>query len=749
MKSKTLVAVSLALILAFLFVMLPAPAQAAPGWYDASWGYRKKITIDHNNVPSTLTNYPVLINTTDADWKDTANGGHVAQSDGGDILFTASDGTTKLAHEIEKYTPTTGELVAWVKVPSLSAISDTEIYIYYGNAGSADQWDISGTWESDYKMVQHFEETSGTQFDSTQYGNDGTPHGGVIQGTLGKIDGADDFDGVDDYIACGNDTSLNITDGITIEALVKGEGASFNSTQRTTSSRVAYSPQFQVVGNKIYYVWRDWYSSDSQIWTGEMNTDGTDWTATNRTTSADLGDPQLQVVGDKIYYVWTESDGPYWQIWTGEMNTDGTGWSATQRTTSAYYKYDPQLQVVGDKIYYVWLEWDGYLDYQIWTGQMDTDGTGWSANQRTAGTHERHEPQLQVVGNKIYYVWVEYDGSDVQIWTGKMNTNGTGWVATQRTTSANNKYEPQLQVVGDKIYYAWKGFVAFNPEQIWTGEMNTNGTGWSEMQRTTSIHYRDSPQLQVVGDKIYYVWGETDDSYYNQIWSGEMNTDGTGWAATQRTTGNYTKVAAQLQVVGGKIYYVWEQNSNGYDNKIWSGEMGTNILNKGDFYGIGIMGDEVRGFIDAGVDGFKYKGDAIDYTAGATVDYTIDTNWNHVAITYNGSALNLYINGDLVDSTPFSEAINTNDFELIIGDDFDGLIDEVHVLDTAKSGDWKKTCANNELDPAAFYSVGSEETAPPPETAAAVPSVSAWGIIVMAALLAGSLVWLLRKRATA
>jgi hypothetical protein len=735
-------------VIAFLLVLVPASVQAAPDWYDASWAYRKQITIDHNSIPSTLTNFTVLINTTDADWRDTANGGHVAQSDGGDILFTASDGTTKLAHEIEKYTPTTGELVAWVQVPSLSATTDTEIYVYYGNAGCADQWDISGTWEPDYKMVQHLEETSGTHYDSTQYGNDGTPHGGVIQGTAGKIDGADDFDGVDDYIACGNDASLNITDAITIEALVKGEGAGFNSTQRTTSYRWNSDPQLQVVGTKIYYVWYD-QTIENQIWTGEMNTDGTNWTATNR-TSASLQDPQLQVVGTKIYYVWSEYSDDYYQIWTGEMNTDGTNWSATNRTTSAYYKYEPQLQVVGDKIYYVWRECDdSFSDYQIWTGEMNTDGTNWTATQRTEGTHERYQPQLQVVGTKIYYVWVEYDGSYVQIWTGEMNTDGTNWTATQRTTSASNKYAPQLQVVGDKIYYVWDEFVDQNLRQIWTGEMNTDGTNWTATQRTTSASYKDQPQLQVVGGKIYYVWEEADDLFYHQIWTGEMNTDGTDWAATKRTDSAYNKVGLQLQVVGTKIYYVWEQNDREYDHQIWTGEMGSNILNKGDFYGIGIMGNTVKGFIDAGVDGFKYKGDAIDYTAGATVNCTIGANWTHVAITYDKSALNLYVNGDLEDSTAFNRTINTNDFELIIGDDFDGMIDEVRVLDTAKSGDWKKTCANNELDPAAFYSVGSEETAPPPAPPVApprVPAINHWSIIAMVTLFAGLLVWTVWKK---
>ena len=40
--------------------------------------------------------------------------------------------------------------------------------------------------------------------------------------------------------------------------------------------------------------------------------------------------------------------------------------------------------------------------------------------------------------------------------------------------------------------------------------MNTDGSGWSAAKRTTSDVDSEFPQLQVVGDKIYYVWDETD-----------------------------------------------------------------------------------------------------------------------------------------------------------------------------------------------------------------------------------------------
>ena len=49
-------------------------------------------------------------------------------------------------------------------------------------------------------------------------------------------------------------------------------------------------------------------------------------------TSSTGYQPQIQVSGNKIYCVWHEYDGPFRQIFTAEMNIDGTGWKAETRT---------------------------------------------------------------------------------------------------------------------------------------------------------------------------------------------------------------------------------------------------------------------------------------------------------------------------------------------------------------------------------------------------------------------------------
>jgi len=177
----------------------------------AGWGYRKEITIDYTKVFSTNQLYfPVLIDRTDTDLKDVAENGHVAQADGGDIMFYSSDGVTKLNHEIEKYDPVTGELVAWVKIPILSSSVNTSIYMYYGNASAGNQWNVAGTWNDGgngyYKGVWHLSDPTDPT-DSTTNANDGTNYG---VGTItGLIDGAGSFNGTSDYISVPNSLAFD------------------------------------------------------------------------------------------------------------------------------------------------------------------------------------------------------------------------------------------------------------------------------------------------------------------------------------------------------------------------------------------------------------------------------------------------------------------------------------------------------------------------------------------------------------
>jgi len=86
------------------------------------------------------------------------------------------------------------------------------------------------TQESALVGYWKFDEGSGTTAnDSSGYGNNGTLYNGPTW-TSGKVGGALSFDGVNDYVDCGNGASLNNISAITIEAWIYQKSISTLST---------------------------------------------------------------------------------------------------------------------------------------------------------------------------------------------------------------------------------------------------------------------------------------------------------------------------------------------------------------------------------------------------------------------------------------------------------------------------------------------------------------------------------------
>jgi hypothetical protein len=149
------------------------------------------MTIGHTKVPGTQSNFTVLVSVTDPALKTVANGGHVANANGYDIgFYSDSGGTTKLKWQVEKYDGTTGNLIAWVKIPSVSSSTDTVFYLMYGNrAINTDQSDPANTWDSDFKAVWHLGNGTTLSLIDSISGNSLT-NNGTVGATTGIIDGA-------------------------------------------------------------------------------------------------------------------------------------------------------------------------------------------------------------------------------------------------------------------------------------------------------------------------------------------------------------------------------------------------------------------------------------------------------------------------------------------------------------------------------------------------------------------------------
>src|SRR5439155_13218154 len=153
----------------------------------------------------------------------------------GNNICGAGIAVCTLDHEVESYIGTSGTLVAWVRIPVLktqTASSDTVIYIYYGSLNNTlSTENPTGVWDADFIGVWHLKEATGTtNFDSTAYGNAGTPAGSPTQGA-GKINGSLTFASASSQNVDAAD--VNAVDGIsamTVEGWVKPSNLSSGET---------------------------------------------------------------------------------------------------------------------------------------------------------------------------------------------------------------------------------------------------------------------------------------------------------------------------------------------------------------------------------------------------------------------------------------------------------------------------------------------------------------------------------------
>lgn len=166
------------------------------GWYQADvWTQRRMLTVSSAAVDSDLINFPLLVR---------ATGVASSHSDGADIRFTASDGTTLLNHELASWNQATGNLEAWVDVPFISSVSDTAMWLYSGAGNAPRSESERGVWPTTSTAVWHLDTDPNLtpEVPDSAGVRDAVTFGSInaSQSVPGVVGQAISFDGVDDVL---------------------------------------------------------------------------------------------------------------------------------------------------------------------------------------------------------------------------------------------------------------------------------------------------------------------------------------------------------------------------------------------------------------------------------------------------------------------------------------------------------------------------------------------------------------------
>lgn len=168
--------------------------------------YYSVLTIDHLLVGGALTDFVFYVDDLPADAFAEIH------STGKDIRFTDSTGTTELPFDLRAIDTTAGTCEIMVKVPSVSAVTDTDIRIYYGDHtlslyAASDTYGRNNVYTLFEAVFALDENTAGATgvsifIDRTGNGYTGKDYADAT-GTTGKVGEGTEFDGSNDYIEFG------------------------------------------------------------------------------------------------------------------------------------------------------------------------------------------------------------------------------------------------------------------------------------------------------------------------------------------------------------------------------------------------------------------------------------------------------------------------------------------------------------------------------------------------------------------
>jgi hypothetical protein len=542
--------------------------------------------------------------------------------------------------------------------------------------------------------IWHFDEGSGyVAIDSSGNGNDGT----IVDGKYDENESVHDsslyFDEVDDHIIVNNSYSLTMTENISIEAWINPLGTIASIDEYIFDGAFAYNPDAIHIFENIFGVAYIDSGNDVMFRTFVIESDGdideTGWIDEVDLSTMDTNacnEPDLIHIYDDVYGVAYASE------------NHGSGWIKTFRVNDSGYVFDdlvnnkllfetsecftPNITHVSGDIYAI--AYEGKASGVVITINITSDGriNGGIIDSFVFDTNTIKKNKIIHVNGDIFAITYINKNNDLIVNTIEILSTGDISDIMSQVLDINQCSDPDIVHVSGDVYAISYGADMTSQGNVVSFEIDSFGSISGVID---TLIFENT----VCEDPdIIYVESEYSDNYYT-----------IAYASTTPHVGHIVTVEILPNgLISDNISYEFTYNDHhGYEPEILPvfGESGVYlVIYRGFSPHVGYISTTLtvknpthpihRGIVKEEVfaiyaDETNLYGSINDVTLSAPIDAG---EWSYVALTYDNNMIRLYLNGVMVNSTPYSEPINQNSNPVIIGYLFHGYIDEVAIYET-------------------------------------------------------------------
>ena len=540
--------------------------------------------------------------------------------------------------------------------------------------------------------IWHFDEGSGNiARDSSGNDNNGTVYG--ASWTTGVNATALSYDGEDDYVEVPHSDSLNVTDEITIEAWMKPLGEEFighRIDRLKFDDDKGYEPNIIHVSGDVYTIAYRGPGKDGWLKTVNITSDGTiNQTVIDTLEFDDANksfEPNIIHVSGDVYAIAYRigENGRKGNLLTVEIAPSGT----INQTVIDTLEFDdakcfePNIIHVSGDVYaiaYRGPDDDGFLkNVEIAPNGSITD----TVIDELEFDTDCYEPNIIHVSGDVYaiaYHRTENGGSGILLTVGIAPNGSINNTVIDTLGFDTDCDDPNIIHVSGDVYA-----IAYTKSNNQRGNLLTVGIAPNGSINNTVIDTFEfdpsrcyEPNIIHVSGDVYAIAYRGSVSHVGFLNTVEIATDG-------QITDNITDLTFHDQIayngniihvsVSDDVYVIAYTGSPAHTGYVTTIRIAAEPAYKG-IYKLGAYGILAN-----------------TTTAFATInEYTISgaisPGWNHIVLTYDKDAgsnqLKLYINGSLTAQRTLTEAINTNTNNLLFGDIFKGIIDEIGIYSIA------------------------------------------------------------------